>query len=77
MLLPGAVRALCTDTFNQSHHLSVVQASHMTSPVSSFVYSPTKHFTELASQLYCVLPEGPWASYFTSLCFIFLFCKMG
>lgn len=57
MLLPGAVRALCTVTFNQSHRLSVVQASHMTSPVSSFIHSPTKQFTELAPQLYCALPK--------------------
>lgn len=53
MLLPGALRALCMVTFNQSHRPSVVQASRMASPVSSF----NKPFTELASQLYCVLPE--------------------
>ena len=56
MPLPGALRALCMVTFNQSHHPFVYLASLHDLPYV-FIHSPTKHFTEHPSQLYCILPD--------------------
>lgn len=54
MLLPGALRAICTAMFNQSHRPSVVQASHMASLVSSFIH-PTNLLLNLppSSTVFC------------------------
>ena len=50
MPLPGALRALCMVTFNQSHHPFVYLASLHDLPYV-FIHSPTKHFTEHPSQI--------------------------